>query len=96
MQLARADRIKAEGGDPFAELSIPQAVLRFRQGFGRLIRHRQDRGVVLVLDGRIVNRSYGKKFLASLPTGLVPNEAPLKEILSGMEQFLGTQSADGE
>jgi DNA polymerase-3 subunit epsilon/ATP-dependent DNA helicase DinG len=51
----------------FYEYSVPQAVLRFRQGFGRLIRNRSDRGAVLVLDGRISSKAYGKWFLSSLP-----------------------------
>jgi ATP-dependent DNA helicase DinG len=96
MQLARAERIQEAGGDPFAEMSIPQAVLRFRQGFGRLIRHQTDRGAVLVLDPRIVSRRYGKKFLQSLPAGVVPQRAPLKDILSGMEQFLVQDNGDAE
>jgi len=96
IQLARAERIKALGGDPFAEMSVPQAVLRFRQGFGRLIRHRQDRGVVLVLDGRIVKRGYGKKFLRSLPEGVEPHRAPLQEVLLGMKKFLPTPVEDTE
>ena len=53
--------------DPFAEFAVPQSVLRFRQGFGRLIRSSTDRGVFLVLDSRIVRRSYGETFLDSLP-----------------------------
>ena len=51
----------------FQEYSIPQAILRLRQGFGRLIRTSKDRGVVIVLDKRLVSRSYGKKFITSLP-----------------------------
>jgi ATP-dependent DNA helicase DinG len=88
IQLARAERIKASGGDAFRDMSVPQAVLRFRQGFGRLIRHRTDRGVVLVLDGRILTRHYGKRFLESLPEGVVPHHGDLSEILGGMEAFL--------
>ncbi|HET6549980.1 MAG TPA: helicase C-terminal domain-containing protein, partial [Solirubrobacter sp.] len=53
--------------DPFAEYAVPQAVLRFRQGFGRLIRGSTDRGVFLVLDSRIVRRRYGEIFLDALP-----------------------------
>ena len=52
---------------PFNEYAIPQAILRFRQGFGRLIRGKSDRGVVILLDRRITSRSYGKAFLDSLP-----------------------------
>jgi ATP-dependent DNA helicase DinG len=64
---ARAEAIEAAGGDPFLDYTVPQAVIRFRQGFGRLIRNRTDRGVVLILDSRVVKRGYGRMFLASLP-----------------------------
>jgi DNA polymerase-3 subunit epsilon/ATP-dependent DNA helicase DinG len=53
--------------DPFSEYAVPQAVLRFRQGFGRLIRSRRDRGVLVVLDRRIQTKRYGRAFLTSLP-----------------------------
>ncbi len=65
--VARAERITAAGGDPFAELSVPQALLKFRQGLGRLIRTRTDRGILVVLDKRIVSRRYGRRFIAALP-----------------------------
>lgn len=64
---ARSERILENGGKPFFEMSVPDAVLQFRQGIGRLIRKRDDRGRVVVLDSRILNKSYGKKFLAALP-----------------------------
>ena len=64
---ARIESIKSAGGHPFKEYSIPEAVIKFRQGFGRLIRTRQDKGIVVVLDKRIVTRSYGRSFLESLP-----------------------------
>ena len=53
--------------DPFSEYAVPQAVLRFKQGFGRLIRSRTDRGAVVVLDRRIATRGYGSVFTRSLP-----------------------------
>ncbi|MBA3275465.1 MAG: DEAD/DEAH box helicase family protein [Chloroflexia bacterium] len=53
--------------DPFNELSVPRAVLKFKQGFGRLIRSSQDRGVCVVLDRRVISRRYGQSFLHSLP-----------------------------
>jgi len=64
---ARMDRIKAKGGDPFREYSLPEAVIKFRQGAGRLIRTDTDKGVVIVLDPRIRSRWYGKWFLDSIP-----------------------------
>ncbi len=57
------------GRDPFRELAIPQAILKFRQGVGRLIRTRADRGAVIITDRRVVEKGYGKMFLASLPVG---------------------------
>jgi ATP-dependent DNA helicase DinG len=64
---ARNERIKARGGSPFAEYSLPEAVLKFKQGFGRLIRSKQDRGTILVLDKRIVSKPYGRRFISALP-----------------------------
>jgi len=64
---ARLRRIKDRGGDPFREYSLPEAVLKFRQGVGRLIRSQTDEGIVVVLDSRIVTRWYGRIFLRSLP-----------------------------
>ena len=64
---ARCERIEAEGGDWFAEYSVPTAILQLRQGFGRLIRSRADRGVVAILDTRLRTRPYGRRFLAALP-----------------------------
>jgi len=66
---ARCERIEAEGGAPFPQYMVPEAVLRFRQGFGRLIRSRRDEGLVLLLDSRLAGKRYGQRFLSSLPTG---------------------------
>ena len=64
---ARLEQIQAEGGDPFSEYSLPEAVLKLRQGVGRLIRTKQDSGIVVILDPRILTKSYGKVFLKALP-----------------------------
>jgi DNA polymerase-3 subunit epsilon/ATP-dependent DNA helicase DinG len=64
---------------PFDEYSVPEAVLKFRQGFGRLIRTRNDRGVVVVLDKRVLTKAYGKVFLDSLPRCTV-RRAPLAQL----------------
>jgi ATP-dependent DNA helicase DinG len=73
---ARSERIAAEGGDPFRELMIPEAVLRFRQGIGRLIRGANDRGAVIVADPRLLRASYGARFAACLPTRPMVARAP--------------------
>lgn len=65
--LARSKYLEKKGKYPFMELSLPDAVIRFKQGFGRLIRHSTDTGVVTVLDSRIITKSYGEVFLKSLP-----------------------------
>lgn len=64
---AQSERILAEGKNPFLELAVPSAMIRFTQGFGRLIRNQRDRGCVLCFDTRLVTRSYGARFLGSLP-----------------------------
>ncbi len=64
---ARMEYIRQRGGNPFMEYQLPDAVLKFKQGFGRLIRTRQDRGIVVVLDERIVSARYGRRFLDALP-----------------------------
>lgn len=68
LQEARLEAIAARGENPFAKFTVPQAVLRFKQGFGRLIRSKTDRGVVSVLDRRVLTKPYGKTFLQSLPS----------------------------
>ncbi len=67
---AREERIRMTGRSPFAEYSLPEAVLKFRQGVGRLIRSRSDRGMIVVLDRRIVSKSYGRVFRESIPYAL--------------------------
>ncbi len=64
---ARMDRIREKGGDPFKDYSLPEAILKFRQGVGRLIRTATDEGIVVVLDTRIKTKWYGRLFLASIP-----------------------------
>jgi ATP-dependent DNA helicase DinG len=80
VQQARYERLEAQGLDPFRAYALPQAVLRFRQGFGRLIRTQKDRGVVLVLDRRVTNQWYGRVFLASLPD-VLRAQGPAKAVL---------------
>ena len=67
IEQARVEAIEARGGNAFAEHTVPQAVIKLKQGFGRLIRARTDRGAVVLLDSRIVRKPYGRVFLDSLP-----------------------------
>jgi DNA polymerase-3 subunit epsilon/ATP-dependent DNA helicase DinG len=74
--------------DPFAQYALPQAVLRFKQGFGRLIRSKTDRGALVVLDQRIASKKYGPAFLESLPDARVL-EASVREMAAFVEEWLG-------
>lgn len=86
---ARAEHIAAKGLDPFMEFTVPQAVLKFKQGVGRLIRSREDRGGVLILDSRVLAKNYGRFFLRSLPDArLVKGKG--KEVFAGMASFFNT------
>ena len=78
---ARIDAINARGGSAFGEYQIPLAILALQQGLGRLLRHRQDRGVLAVLDPRLRSMAYGRRFLASLPP------APVTSELDAIERF---------
>src|SRR4029079_14671766 len=78
---ARIDAIRARGGEPFDECEVPLAILPLQQGLGRLIRHRQDRGVLAVLDPRLRTKGYGARFVASLPP------APVVHELSDVDAF---------
>jgi len=63
----RLEQIRELGGNPFYDYQLPSAIIKFKQGFGRLIRSRSDTGIVVILDSRIVSKSYGAKFLAAIP-----------------------------
>jgi ATP-dependent DNA helicase DinG len=64
---ARLELVQERGGDPFTEYSLPEAILKLRQGVGRLIRTKSDRGIIVILDNRIVTKPYGQAFLEALP-----------------------------
>ncbi len=83
---ARIESINARGGSAFAEYQVPLAILALKQGLGRLIRHRQDRGVLAVLDPRLRTMGYGRRFLASLPP------APVTSQLADIERFFAADA----
>ena len=64
---AKLESIEAVGGDAFTEYSLPEAILKLRQGVGRLIRTKKDHGIIVILDNRIVTKPYGRAFMNALP-----------------------------
>ena len=81
---ARTQAIAASGGDWFREFSIPQAQIRLKQGFGRLIRARDDRGIVCILDTRLITKDYGPEFVKYLPPAARASKwARFREVLEG-------------
>ena len=78
--------------NPFMQYAVPQAILRLRQGFGRLIRTKTDRGVVVILDRRIVSRRYGSSFVESLPDGIVLGQPRLLELRDEIRGWLASGS----
>src|SRR3982751_4226958 len=64
---ARLDAIKRAGGNPFMDYSVPEAIIKLKQGFGRLIRSKSDKGIVVILDNRVKTKRYGQLFLDALP-----------------------------
>lgn len=91
---ARAERLEREGGNAFIELLLPMAVLKFKQGMGRLIRHRDDRGIAMVLDPRILRRSYGTTFLNSLGWG-EPAIVTSGEALNQVQEWFSSREGKG-
>ena len=82
--VARGAALREAGGDPFNELSVPAAIMRLKQGLGRLIRSSSDVGLMCVLDGRLETMSYGRRILAALP--------PARRVhdLDEVREFLGS------
>ncbi|MDR2633031.1 MAG: ATP-dependent DNA helicase DinG [Treponema sp.] len=87
---ARCEALQKQGANPFMELSLPESVMKFKQGFGRLMRRSSDHGVVVVLDGRVLWKRYGQYFLRSLPETKT-SFADFTGILRQVERFLGRQ-----
>jgi len=93
LMLAKSERIEARGGRPFFELSLPEAVMKFRQGFGRLMRREDDGGVVMVTDRRLLTKSYGRVFLDSLPA-TARTALPSVEVVEACGTFLAALRRD--
>ncbi len=94
---ARAEAIERRGGNSFTEYSVPLAVIKFKQGFGRLIRNRTDHGAVLILDKRVVEKNYGRTFLNSLPACRVmrgPSDTVFEEFRKFFDSFRRHRSAE--
>lgn len=87
---ARAEAITQAGGNAFMQYSVPQAVIKLRQGFGRLIRRRTDRGVVVILDNRVVTKYYGRAFLSALPNAPVAR-GKAEDVWRRLEAFFQQQ-----
>jgi len=85
---ARGERVEREGGSSFRDYLLPEAVIRFRQGFGRLIRSKGDRGVVVVTDPRLVTKNYGAVFRKSIPAS-VHTVVSSGELVERVEGFFG-------
>ena len=86
---ARMEAIETAGGNPFQALMLPQAALRLRQGFGRLVRSRRDRGAVVLLDSRIVTHRYGRYLLQSLPPAPLAR-GPWRRVEERLRDFYGS------
>jgi Rad3-related DNA helicase len=92
---ARGERLREQGLEPFQHDAVPEAVLRFRQGVGRLIRRSDDRGVLVVCDSRLVTASYRRPFLESLP--VAPERTrDARALAAGAARFLGVPAAAAE
>jgi len=84
---ARYENISANGRNPFFELSVPEAIMKLKQGYGRLMRSKKDHGTVIVLDSRLVTKNYGKLFINSLPESQ-KYFGPMDNVLDEIENFL--------
>jgi ATP-dependent DNA helicase DinG len=84
---ARSEQIEAAGGSSFRDYMIPEAVIKFRQGFGRLVRTKSDRGVVVVTDRRIVTKNYGAIFRKSIAAS-VHSASSVEDALANTSEFL--------
>ncbi|MCU6795784.1 ATP-dependent DNA helicase DinG [Paenibacillus sp. WQ 127069] len=85
---AKMENLKKLNLNPFMKLSVPQAVIRFKQGFGRLVRTAKDKGIVIIYDTRVIDSTYGKYFLYSLP-GPKIEHMPTNQLVGRIKQWMG-------
>jgi Rad3-related DNA helicase len=90
---AQIEELEKEGKDPFLHYSVPEAILRFRQGFGRLIRNRTDRGAVVILDSRVLTTRYGRAFLEALPVSHHASSSQ-EEMIEAIRDWFDQADAD--
>jgi ATP-dependent DNA helicase DinG len=89
---AKTENLKKLNLNPFMKLSVPQAVIRFKQGFGRLVRTANDKGIVIIYDTRVIDTTYGKYFLYSLP-GPKIEHMPTSQLVGRIKQWMGESEA---
>ncbi|PZE21912.1 ATP-dependent DNA helicase DinG [Paenibacillus xerothermodurans] len=89
---AKTENLKKQNLNPFMKLSVPQAVIRFKQGFGRLVRTAKDRGIVIIYDTRVIDTTYGKYFLYSLP-GPKIEHMPTNQLVPRIKEWMGENGA---
>ena len=92
---AIAHRMQEKNGESFFSYSVPEAVIKFRQGTGRLIRSSTDRGALVILDNRIITKGYGKQFIRSIDTPLTPFET-VDEMTAAITAFFNAESTDAD
>ncbi len=89
INMARIENLNKESPNSgFMKLTLPEAIIKLKQGIGRLIRNEEDKGVVLLLDNRILSKGYGRMMLSSLPPGYIPDDAMKSNIPDKIERFL--------
>ena len=93
---ARLEAIRNTGGNPFMDYQVPEAVIKLRQGFGRLIRTAHDEGFVVILDSRVRTKRYGSMFLNALPETSVINESCRESVNNAAERTLGKSTHSNE
>ena len=95
---AQIEQLDQAGKNSFMEFLVPEAVIKFRQGFGRLIRSGSDRGAVVILDQRVIGTRYGSLFLDALPTGhnVYPTADDLVDGVTGWFDRNGGSSSDSQ